>query len=543
VLARIKSLFRNLAIYGLGDVATSLVSLLLLPVYTRYLSPSDYGIIAMLLTIEAVAKILFRWGVDTAFMRLYYDCADQPARQRLASTIFFFLVAVNGSLLLGGVASAGWLSERIFGTAEHALLVGLMIANTFVVGFYFIPFQVLRIGERSAQFISLVFARSAGTLVARLVLVVGTGMGVLGIVVADVLVTAVFTVVLSRWFAPLVRPVFSRALLREALGFGLPRIPHSLAHQVMGVADRYFLNAYGTLRDVGLYSIGASFGLALKLFLSAFEYAWTPFFLGVMHEPDAKQIYSKTSTYVVAALVFLVAALCAVAPDVIALATTPEFHQAAAVTPWIALGVMFQGLYLVGSIGIIITRRTTRYPVATGIAAAASLLANALLIPRYGLMGAAWANTIAYATLAIVTVGFSWRLYPIPYEWSRLLRIALAGAGAYLAASRIVPRAAPPFTGLFLRAAVTLAVYVAILFVTRFFHAGELRVLQDIRRRALLRKPVRTAEPQPNQVEMAGEIVATGPDAGDGSFDVGGATYHAPEGPAVITRDPRPPKS
>ncbi|RPJ83929.1 MAG: hypothetical protein EHM13_06210, partial [Acidobacteria bacterium] len=248
MLAHVKNLFRNLAIYGVGDVATSLVSLLLLPVYTQYLTPSDYGVIAMLLTIEAVAKITFRWGVDTAFMRLYYDCADQAARQRLASTIFFFLLAVNGSLLVAGAASAGWLSEQIFGTTEHAVLVGLVIANTFAGGFFFIPFQVLRIQERSAEFIGLAFARSAGTLVARLVLVVGAGMGVAGVVAADVIVTAIFTAVLSRWFAPLIRPVFSRRVIAEALGFGLPRIPHGIAHQVIGLADRYFLNAYGTLR-------------------------------------------------------------------------------------------------------------------------------------------------------------------------------------------------------------------------------------------------------------------------------------------------------
>ena len=70
---------------GRGDVATSIVSLLLLPVYTRFLTPSDYGVIAMLLTVEAGGKIIFRWGVDTAFIRLYYDCADQKARQRLAT--------------------------------------------------------------------------------------------------------------------------------------------------------------------------------------------------------------------------------------------------------------------------------------------------------------------------------------------------------------------------------------------------------------------------------------------------------------------------
>ena len=519
MLARVTNLFRNLAIYGVGDVATSLVSLLLLPVYTRYLTPSDYGVIAMLLTIEAVAKITFRWGVDTAFMRLYYDCPDQPARQRLASTIFFFLLAANGSLLIAGVASATWLSEGIIGTPQYAVLVGLVLANTFVVGFYFMPFQVLRIRERPAEFIVLSFARSAGTLLARLVLVIGAGMGVTGVVVADVIVTAIFTVVLSRWFAPLIRPVFSWRVIRDALGFGLPRIPHGIAHQVIGLADRYFLNAYGTLRDVGLYSIGASFGLALKLFLSAFEYAWTPFFLEVMRERDAKRIYSTVSTYALALLVLLVAGLCAIAQDLVRFFTREQFHQAAVATPWIALGVMFQGVYLVGSIGLIITKRTTVYPLSTGVAAAVSLTANVLLIPRYGLLGAAWANTIAYATRAVATVGASWHFYPIRYEWSRLARIAVAGSSGYLAASRVVPVAMAPLAGLFIRGVVTVAGYLSVLYLTGFFRAGELRVLRDIRHRAWQRKPMHAPELDASQVEMAGEIVATGP--GTEPFEVG----------------------
>ena len=229
MLARIKTLFRHLAVYGLGDVATSLISLLLLPVYTRYLTPSDYGVIAMLLTVEASGKILFRWGVDTAFMRLYYDCADQKARQRLSSTLFFFLVVVNGSLLIVSLPLVSSLSQLLFGSPDRGLLVALVLINTFVVGFYFIPFQVLRIAEQSKQFIALVFTRSASTLVLRLVLVIWAGMGVMGVVMADVVVTALFTLILSRWFAPLIRPMFSTAVLRDALGFGLPRIPHSIA--------------------------------------------------------------------------------------------------------------------------------------------------------------------------------------------------------------------------------------------------------------------------------------------------------------------------
>ena len=117
---RLKQLFRSLSIYGLGDAAAAAVNLLLLPIYTRYLTPQDYGIVTMLLTIEAVAKVVFRWGVDTAFMRLYYDCRDEAARQRPASTIFFFLLAVNGLLVAGSLATAGWLSTRLFGSTGQA---------------------------------------------------------------------------------------------------------------------------------------------------------------------------------------------------------------------------------------------------------------------------------------------------------------------------------------------------------------------------------------------------------------------------------------
>jgi O-antigen/teichoic acid export membrane protein len=538
VLTRLKDLFGNLVIYGLGDVATSIVSLLLLPVFTFYLTPADYGIIAMLLTIEAVTKVLFRWGVDTAFMRLYYDCADRPARQRLASTIFFFLLAVNGTLLAGVLLSADWLSARIFGTTDHGLLVALTVINTFVANFYFMPFQVLRIDQKSGQFIALAFVRSAGTIVARLTLVIWAGMGVLGVVSADVLVTAIFTMILIRWFVPLIRPVFSREVIREALGFGLPRVPHSVAHQIIGFADRYFLNAFGTLRDVGLYSIGASFGLVLKFFLGAFENAWTPFFLALMPEPDAKRIYSTVSTYVVALLVLFVAGLCAIAPGVVRLFTTAQFHAAAAVTPWIALGVMFQGLYLVGSIGIVITKRTKLYPLATGTAAAVSLAANALLIPRFGMLGAAWANALSYATLAIVTGGFSWYVYPIQYEWSRLLRIAMAGVAGYVVASRVVPASLPPVASIVLAGVATVAVYALVLSSTGFFHAGELRLLRDIRSRALTRKggPVQASEP--SQVEMAGEIVDTAPEPPTDPLD---GPFAGESGRAVSpdSRDPR----
>lgn len=520
LLTRVTNLFRNTMIYGMGSVATNVVSLLLLPIFTSYLTPYDYGVITMLLTIEAAAQVLFRWGVDTAFMRLYYDCADQRARQRLASTIFLFLLAMNGALASAGIAGAGPLSGLLFHSRAHTLLIQLVIANTFAGGFFFMPFQVLRINEKPTQFVALAFTQSAGTIAARLVFVVGLHLEVFGIVMADIVITSLMILIMIPWFVPLLRPMFSRAILREALGFGLPRVPHSVARQVIGFADRYFLNVFGTLEEVGKYSIGATFGVALKLFVSAFESAWTPFFLGLMHQRDAKRIYSTISTYVTALLVLLVAGVCVTAPAVVRVFTKPKFHGAEIVTPWIALGVMFQGLYLLGSIGLVITKRTKVYPISTGAAAAASVIANLLLIPRFGMVGAALATTIAYFTLACVTVGASWHYYPIPYEWKRLARVALAGGAAFVVGKRTVSITPHPLEEIVLCTIVTTAVYGALLLVTGFFRPGELKVLRDIRARTLQwnRAPVVRTDQMP--VEMAGDLIDRPTDPGSEAEDL-----------------------
>lgn len=516
---RLASLGRNLAIYGVGDVATSVISFLLLPLYVRYLTPEDYGVLSLLLTVEVVAKIVFRWGIDASFMRLYYDCETEDDRRRLTSTLFWFLVVVNGAALAAALAAAPWIARHLFGNEAHTWLLRLVLLNTFVIGFFFLPFHLLRMREQSRRFITVNVTRSFSTLALRLLLVVGAGMGVFGIVAADLVVSAFTAVVFGRWVAPLIRPMFSRALLREALHFGLPRLPHGIAHQVIAVADRYWLTRFVGLADIGLYSVGASFGLAMKLFLSAFETAWAPFYFATMKAPDARRTFALVTLYCSAILALLCAGLAAIAPDLVRLMTTPAYYGAASVIPWIALGVVWQGFYLLTSIGLNITKQTRYYPMATGIAAVASVGANLWLIPRHGVMGAAWANTLAYAVLALVSMAFSQHVYPLRYDWRRLGTVAAAGLGSWAVAALAVPPIGSPILGVLVRGTTVVAVFPAILFVTGFFSPAELRALREL----VARRPAaRAPAPDRETVAAAGEIVSvvTGeeeaaPDNGD----------------------------
>jgi O-antigen/teichoic acid export membrane protein len=500
---KIRDLSKSLAIYGLGDAGIQAVNFLLLPIYVQYLSKFDYGVLALLASVEAVTKLFFRWGVDGSFMRFWYDCEDGEARQRLSSTLFFFLLALNGALLVLATVASPFLSERLLGAPGYTLALQLVLLNTFAIGFTFIPFHVMRIEKRAREFTTLTLARSAGTLVLRIVLVVGFQLSIMGVIVADLIVTAIIIAVMLKSFAPLIRPVFSASVLRSALAFGLPRVPHGFALQVMAVGDRFVLGRYRPLEDVGLYSMGVSFGLIPKIALGAFEYAWAPFYYATAREPDAIRVFSAVTTYGVATLALMTAGLSAMARDLLDVVTRGQFVGAASVVAWTAVGVFFYGIYLLTSIGLNITRQTQYYPVSTAAGAAASLGLNFLLIPRYGIVGAAWANAAAYALQAAIAFALSQRLYPIRYEHGRLTRAIAAAAIGYVAAAQLPGM--PAIAGVAVRGATVTAVMAGILWTTGFFRADELRDLNAWRRRLSGAAPV---TPPPDTTEKAGEIVA-----------------------------------
>jgi O-antigen/teichoic acid export membrane protein len=501
-VTKLRELSKSLAIYGLGDVAVQIINFLLLPLYVLYLSDADYGIIALLAAVEAPAKLFFRWGIDGAFMRFWYDCKGETERQRLASTLFFFLLAVNGVLLVASVAAAPFLSERLLETPGYTLALQLVLLNTFAIGFTFIPFHVLRMQNKPGEFSALTLARSLSTLLLRLALIVGFGYGVMGIVIADVVVTGLLMVVLLRWFAPLIRPVFSMAVLRRSLAFGLPRVPHGFALQVMAVADRVILKNFRSMDDVGVYSIGVSFGLIPKIALGAFEAAWAPFYYATSREPGAQRVFTTVATYGIAVLALMTAGLSAIAADLLDVMTRGRFVEAAPVVAWTAIGVFFYGIYLLTSIGLNITSQTRYYPVSTFAGALVNVVLNLLLIPGYGILGAAWANGASYAVQCGIAYHFSQRFYPIPYEGGRLARAVGAAGLGYLAAG-LLP-AMSSLAGVFARGTTVVVVMAAVLWITGFFNTGELRWLNALRQ-ARRRDPVtRSAD----ATEMGGEIVS-----------------------------------
>lgn len=484
----VRHLSKGVAIYGAGDAAVQVVNVLLLAVYVKgdYLSRSDYGALALVLAVEMMAKIVTRWGLDGAFMRFYHERPSGGPLETLTSTIVWFTLAADAIVFGALLLASGWIGARVFTESEHVLAFRLMLANTFLLCLTYIPYHLMRLRNEAVTYSAVSFVRAAGTTVARVVFVISMGWGLAGWFAADLLMTLLLLPALWRWMGPLVRARFSTEDLRIVLLFGLPRLPHGLAQQGLEAGNKWLLNRFIPLPQLGVYQMGFTFGTAIRFFTSAFETAWAPFYYATSRQPGAPETFAKLSTYAVAVLTLLVALTVVAARDVILVALEPEYLDAARVIPIVATAMALQGIYLLTSIGLNLTSQTRYYPVATFAALGVGLAGGALLMPRMGITGAAIAFLASALTQTATAFYFARRAYPIPYEVGRLARVLGAGVAASMAGLWLIPDMGP-VAGVILRPLAALAVFAGLLgtggFLRRSERAFAAEALNALRRR------------------------------------------------------------
>ena len=224
---------------------------------------------------------------------------------------------------------------------------------------------------------------------------------------------------------------FSWSMLSRSAAFGLPKVPHGLAHQILNLSDRKLIEIFSTLAASGLYHIGYVMGTGVKFFLSAFELAWGPFVYAQLEKPDAPAILARIATYAFAALCGFGLLNAVFGRELLYLMAEPKFHAAHTVIPIVVLAYVMQGVFALTSIGIGISKKTRYFPMITVAAATLNVVLNLFWIPRFGILGAAWSTVAGYALMAGLGYWLGNRQYPIPFEGRRLGKIVLAAAMAF----------------------------------------------------------------------------------------------------------------
>jgi O-antigen/teichoic acid export membrane protein len=401
---------------------------------------------ALLILFGTVAKIVFRLGLDSGFFRVHYDLDSEDERRRLAGTVAVFSALVGTLFFVGTLLGAGFLTRLVLGTDAPGLrrLLVLAAADVWLGTFAFVPLALLRIQDRPGLFSAFAVFRHTVNIVLKVVLVV-KGLGVAGVLWSDAIATGLFSLALVPILVRHARPALSSRLLRDALTFGVPKVPHGILVQALNLADRKILDLFVSRAEVGIYQLGYTFGGTVKFALSAFEPAWQPFVYSQARRPEAPALLARVATYAFAAFLTVAVAVAVLGGEVLVLMTPrrPAFWAGAVIVPVVALAYAFHGAFLLGSIGIGIEKRARYYPMITAAAAATNVGFNFLLIPRFGIMGAAWATVASYAVMAALGFFLSRRLYPVPFETRRLASLA-AGALVVYGLSLLAPAARLP---------------------------------------------------------------------------------------------------
>ena len=426
---RLRELARHSVIYGLGSVVSRILALLLLPLYTRYLQPSDYGKIETLIALSAVVIALVSSAMKTAFFRFYFDSPEERDRLVVVRTAFWYTMTAATVCLVLGVGFAPDISQALFGATGSADLVRAAAVGLWAAMNYEQLTSLFRVEQRSVPFVIASLVNIFITIGATLVLVVGLDEGALGVIVGNFIGTLVVYLALLGYRRTQLGLQFDRGLFRRMTHFGLPLVPSALALWALNFSDRFFLVKLSGPSEVGLYSIGVRIASAMVLLLTAFRLAWPAFAYSIEDDREAKRTYSFVLTYLLFISCWLALALGLLSPWLVRLLTTPAFYAASEVVAVLAFAAAAFGGYIVIVIAIGRSRRTQFNWVVTGLAAALNIGLNLILIPPYGMMGAAVATAAAYSVMFVGIAWWAQRVYPVPYQWRRVATLGAVAVG------------------------------------------------------------------------------------------------------------------
>jgi O-antigen/teichoic acid export membrane protein len=475
-------LSRHSIIYGLSVVISQIVSFFLIPVYTRYLTPADYGRLEIFQTTLSILGVILMMGLTSALFMSYFNYDDEEKRKTLIGTTFFFLTSTSFLFLLILTAAAGDLSAVFFGSIDYTFYFRIIFLTVFFNVGIATAFTVVRAREESRKYAIFAVIQFLATAGLNILFVVALHRGVLGILEGGLIAASLLYFMLLRDVIKNAKLSFSMAELRDMLSFGLPLVPAGLGIWIMTMADRYFLQFLSTSQQLGLYSLGYKFGMVVQgLIVGPFTLAWGPFLWSVAKEKNAKEIYSSVLTYFTLVAVAAALVLSVLSKQVLEIMAAPAFYGAYQVIPLIAVSYVLYGCSQVIPVGITLERKTKAIAAIVGVGAVVNLGLNYLLIPSYGMMGAAVATLVAYLLLPVGSYFVSNRYYPIKYEWGRVAKIFLA-AGAVYAGSLFITGGSPLTTGL-LRL-LSLLGFPLLLFAFRFFKPQEMQKTKEIIRAA-----------------------------------------------------------
>src|SRR5919109_2545142 len=435
------------AAYTASSVLSKLIAVFLLPIYTSYLTPSDYGAAEVMLASVIAASIVVRLGVIEAILRFYYLAGERP--ERVISTGFASLFWVASAAAAIALPFAGPISQALL-DRDDAGLARLAILGLWTLTLYEYALTLLRLDERARAYFGITVANVLVTIPFTVWLIVVEGQRASGILLGTYGTGALFVVWMVWRERRRLSLVPDLGLLRRMFRFGWPTMPAELSLYSLNFIDRILLVRLSGLGEAGLYALAVKFAQGMQVLARGFQLAWPPLAYSIRDDDEARRAYSAVFTWFTALLAFAVTGLWLESRWIVRLLAAPDFFRSHEAIGLLATGIALYALYLAMVVILGRTGRTEFSFPATISAAATNVALNLALVPSQGIVGAGLALVASYVVVVALMYVFTQRLFPVPYEWRRLGLVVLSAAALVGAGELLLPSSG--FAGLASRA-------------------------------------------------------------------------------------------
>lgn len=416
-------------IFGIGGVLQKTIAFILLPIYTTRLAVSEYGSLGLLITVGSVMSMIFILGINYGLFRSYFEYKDEENRKAVISTAFLILLISNLILFIIGFSFSRHLSYLIFGNYDYRLHFILITIIIIFEVFNVVPTAVLQVKRKSVVFISLQIFFLLIRIGLIVYLIIFKNLGILGVLIGNLSVG--FLSCLAYYFY--IRKIFVAKFLKteavNMLKVGLPLIPSNLSVFVFSSIDRFFLNYYTNLSEVGLYNLAYNFGnLITVLFAAPLALIWPVMFFSAKNHKNIKEFYIRALTYTSLIVFFIFLFISLLSKEAIKIFANEEYWGAYRVIPIIVLTYSIWPLRKSVNVAVILKKKTQSQALIFFIGAVINIGLNFILIPKYGIMGAASSTIITYIIIMIILFIYNTKLMEVNFEWVRISKIILATA-------------------------------------------------------------------------------------------------------------------
>lgn len=443
--------FKNSFFYTIASVLQGAMSLFLLPVYTRYLTPSDYAVLALVLSFTAIFSSVMTLQIESGISRFVIKFIKDEERAKIYFSSIFILTV---SLLLFGCAAINIFGDNLlniilsknnkisyapfFQIATWAILPALLVNSGLLL---------LQTLEKGMKYLLVILAQVVVNISCGLFFVVFLKTGLIGVIWAQFIsaVCGLFFIVwlIKDWIQLFFK--FPAQDIKDSLKYSLPIIPHMIGIYIYMYSDKLVLQRYVSLEDIGVYAVAGTLAYVLLVIVNSTTAAYGPRFLKLAEDNKSKA-QDETMRFIGlwwggVGVIFMGYVLFS---DIfVKIMTRPSFYPAIPLIPILASAYIFRGLYCFSVNSVFFCEKTKFIPIITISAAMINIALNIIFIPKYGIFAAAWNSVISYFITFVLAYCFSKRYFPVIYPWKSMADIVLLFLSA-CAAVKVFDSIAPP---------------------------------------------------------------------------------------------------